>query len=329
MSAEPAEPASPLARASARSSSRPTRRSASCCSLVAVIGANLYVWNWLWTRARASTAATYARTLLQCITDHDAAVSAAPTLEAYRSRRPSALTACLEEASTGRSSGGCSAARRCSSQSPRRSCLLLPRWIASAPPAAAADGARTRRRSSTSSPRSRRRRSSRGAALALEPTRPVADRSRLRPTRKPRGCGMGGLVTRQIADPPAFRAVVRHELAHLRNRDVGPHVRDHRRSGTRSCSSGVLPFAVVVSTSRQRHLVALGWRLLALAALVYLTRNAVLRAREVYADVRASVPDGREGALRRILGGLPRARRVAVAPLWSGASGPADSGSRP
>ena len=44
---------------------------------------------------------------------------------------------------------------------------------------------------------------------------------------------------------------------------------------------------------------------LALTALVYLTRNSVLRAREVFADVRASVPDGPHGALRRILGGLP------------------------
>ena len=31
----------------------------------------------------------------------------------------------------------------------------------------------------------------------------------------------GGLVVKQAADPPAFRAVVRHELAHIRNRDVG------------------------------------------------------------------------------------------------------------
>ena len=31
----------------------------------------------------------------------------------------------------------------------------------------------------------------------------------------------GGLVVKQAVDPPAFRAVVRHELAHLRNRDVG------------------------------------------------------------------------------------------------------------
>ena len=31
----------------------------------------------------------------------------------------------------------------------------------------------------------------------------------------------GGLVVKQTIDPPSFRAVLRHELAHIRNRDVG------------------------------------------------------------------------------------------------------------
>ena len=127
---------------------------------------------------------------------------------------------------------------------------------------------------------------------------------------------MGGLVTRQIADPPAFRAVVRHELAHLRNRDVGL---------TYATISlwyafllvGVLPFAVVVADEGIDTVLALGWRLLALTALVYLTRNAVLRAREVYADVRASVPDESHGALRRILGGMPRRSTTLWRRLWS------------
>jgi len=46
---------------------------------------------------------------------------------------------------------------------------------------------------------------------------------------------------------------------------------------------------------------AVGWRALALAVVVYLTRNAVLRAREVYADVRASAWEGPGGALARVL----------------------------
>ena len=41
----------------------------------------------------------------------------------------------------------------------------------------------------------------------------------------------------------------------------------------------------------------IGWRIVPLAALVYLTGAAILRARELYADVRASVWDGPDGAL--------------------------------
>ena len=41
---------------------------------------------------------------------------------------------------------------------------------------------------------------------------------------------------------------------------------------------------------------------------VYLTRNAVLRAREIYADVRASTWDGQSGALSRVLASLPHSR---------------------
>jgi Zn-dependent protease with chaperone function len=125
----------------------------------------------------------------------------------------------------------------------------------------------------------------------------------------------GGLVTRQFADPPAFRAVVRHELAHLRNHDVDL---------TYATISlwyafllvGVLPFSITVLDEPVDQIFTLGWRLIALALLVYLTRNAVLRAREVYADVRASVPDGEEGALRRILGALPQKSTSLWRRLW-------------
>ena len=66
------------------------------------------------------------------------------------------------------------------------------------------------------------------------------------------------------------------------------------------------------------------WRLAALALLVYLTRNAVLRSREVYADVRASIHDGRgRGACVALLAGLP-----APAAGWAGAPLAAPSRSR-
>ena len=106
---------------------------------------------------------------------------------------------------------------------------------------------------------------------------------------------MGGLVTRQLADPPAFRAVVRHELAHLRNRDV-----DLTYATVSLWYAfllvGVLPFALVVC-GRGQSTRSSPWAggCSRSPALVYLTRNAVLRAREVFADVRASVPDGPPG----------------------------------
>ena len=63
-------------------------------------------------------------------------------------------------------------------------------------------------------------------------------------------------------------------------------------------------------------------------ALVYLTRNAVLRSREVYADLRASVPDGPDGALRRVLGGSAAAGDRDCS-AGSGASIPIQRGGSP
>jgi Zn-dependent protease with chaperone function len=114
----------------------------------------------------------------------------------------------------------------------------------------------------------------------------------------------GGLVVRQATDPEAFRAVVRHELAHIRNRDVD--LTYFAVSLWHAFLIGaVVPFALTLIDEGGEALLRVTWRLLALAALVYLTRNAVLRSREVYADVRASVGDGRPG-IERVLAGLPR-----------------------
>lgn len=113
----------------------------------------------------------------------------------------------------------------------------------------------------------------------------------------------GGLVVRHATDGPAFDAVVRHELAHLRNRDVGV---------TYFTLSVWHAFVLVALAPFLATMAANGlawssaWRLGVLAALVYLTRNAVLRSRELYADLRASVSDGPDGALRRVLESLPR-----------------------
>ncbi|MCP9484643.1 MAG: M48 family metalloprotease [Gaiellaceae bacterium MAG52_C11] len=113
----------------------------------------------------------------------------------------------------------------------------------------------------------------------------------------------GGLVIRQIADPPAFDAVVRHELAHIRNRDVAITYATVALWYA-FLVAAVAPFFLTLLDDGGDGLSNLSWRVVALAALVYGTRNSVLRSREVYADVRASAGEGRRGGLRRVLGSL-------------------------
>src|SRR5579859_572795 len=119
----------------------------------------------------------------------------------------------------------------------------------------------------------------------------------------------GGLVTRFYTDQPAFRAIMLHELAHLRNADINKTyftVAIWRAF----VIVALLPFAVsLIFQGSYLFAFNLGWRILALAVLVYLTRNSVLRAREYYADVRASIWDGTSGSLDRMLKALPRPRR--------------------
>jgi len=115
----------------------------------------------------------------------------------------------------------------------------------------------------------------------------------------------GGLVVKQATDPDGFRAVVRHELAHIRNRDVGLTYAT-LALWYAFLLAAVLPFGLTLLDEGSFAL-SVTWRLVVLAALVYLTRNAVLRSREIYADVRASTDDGPGGALSRVVGAL-RAR---------------------
>lgn len=112
----------------------------------------------------------------------------------------------------------------------------------------------------------------------------------------------GGLVVTHVTDPGAFRAIVRHELAHVRNRDVLVTYAT-LAFWYAFLLAAVVPFLVTILD--EGVALSVTWRLLALAALVYLTRNSVLRAREVYADLRASVADGPQGALGRVVAALP------------------------
>lgn len=312
MSAEPSAPSSPLG---ARLSpfvfpSDTTFRF--LLLLVAVIGANLYIWNWLWLAAGIDQR-DQAQAYFACTLEHQSAFASATTLDA-RNDATDALSACLQEANTSLAYwmvGGTLLLLGVASVL----ALLSPVWI-------------------------RRRRKLRplnrdDAPAVVDELGALARESGIReePTwvwnpldPSPTGLAfgrpgkhsvaiMGGLVTRQFADPPAFRAVVRHELAHLRNRDVDITYATVSLWYAFLLVS-VLPFVVVVADEGLGTIASLSWRMLALALLVYLTRNAVLRAREVYADVRASVPDGEQGALRKILGGLPEKPSSLWRRLW-------------
>lgn len=130
----------------------------------------------------------------------------------------------------------------------------------------------------------------------------------------------GGLAVQFYVDRPAFRAVMLHELAHLRNGDVN---KTYFTVAVWWAFVGValVPFFITMLLDLDASLAfGVGWRALVLAVLVYLTRNAVLRTREVYADVRASVGEGTDGALDRVLQSLARPKparwREAIPERW-------------
>ncbi|KOU29274.1 hypothetical protein ADK53_32860 [Streptomyces sp. WM6373] len=96
-----------------------------------------------------------------------------------------------------------------------------------------------------------------------------------------------GFVTLFRADPARFRAVLLHELAHLRNRDTD--IECLTRSLTWAfLPLGVLPLAVGLIGSPPQDTLGVGLRAAVLLGLVFLTSQAVLRVREYGADARAA-----------------------------------------
>ena len=122
----------------------------------------------------------------------------------------------------------------------------------------------------------------------------------------------GGLVVQQVTDPAAFRAVIRHELGHLSNRDV-PWTYYSVSVWWAFVVVALVPVVVTFAISDPRYVLLLGWRVAALAALVTVVGAGVLRVRESYADARAA-EWGSAAALDRILAEQPspRGRR----PSW-------------
>lgn len=133
-----------------------------------------------------------------------------------------------------------------------------------------------------------------------------------------------GLVQRFGVDRPAFTAIVLHELAHFRNRDIW------RTYFTIAVwrSFLFLAFIPYVGLLICPRLFSdpLHWRLadvrpwvpnihisgavLALTVLLYLSRSAVLRVRETHADATAALFE-HDGALARILATVPPTHRSA------------------
>ena len=124
--------------------------------------------------------------------------------------------------------------------------------------------------------------------------------------RRPHVAVGAGLVIQFYRDRAAFEAVVRHELAHVANGDVG--ITYLSLSIWRAfVVAALLPYAVLLVRQPEGDIVAAAWHVAALAGLVYLIRNSVLRAREYYADVRVTHWDP-DSALPRVLGTLPERR---------------------
>ena len=131
----------------------------------------------------------------------------------------------------------------------------------------------------------------------------------------------GGAAVAAIRAPAAFEAVILHELAHIKNRDIDQTYLA-LAIWRAFVVAALLPLAVVLIVSRvlgEPQLLI--WRMAVLALIVYSLRNAILRSREFDADARARQID--HGiALDTVLANQPAAGRRPAWPLgWKHPSG--------
>ena len=113
----------------------------------------------------------------------------------------------------------------------------------------------------------------------------------------------GGLASQFFAAPERFNAVMLHELAHIRSADI-----DKTYLTMAFWIAFVLatlaPFSYFLLQSDPGLVLDIAWRIALLGLLVYLIRNAVLRSREYYADLRASQQPAVRASLKSLLAEL-------------------------
>ena len=131
----------------------------------------------------------------------------------------------------------------------------------------------------------------------------------------------GGAAVAAVRKPADFEAVILHELAHIKNRDIDQAYLA-LAIWRAFVVAALLPLAVVLIVSRvlgqPQQLI---WRMAVLALIVYSLRNAILRSREFDADARARQIDPGI-ALDRVLASLPtRTGRRAWLMGWKHPSG--------
>ena len=134
----------------------------------------------------------------------------------------------------------------------------------------------------------------------------------------------GGAAVAAVKKPAAFDAVILHELAHVKNRDIDQTYLA-LAIWRAFVVAALLPLAgLLIFTPFSRELgppQGLLWRVAVLALIVYLLRNSVLRSREFDADARARELDP-ETQLGTVLAGMPaRTGRRAWHLGWTHPSG--------
>jgi Zn-dependent protease with chaperone function len=112
-----------------------------------------------------------------------------------------------------------------------------------------------------------------------------------------------GLVARFFRNRDEFRAVALHELAHIRNGDL-ERTYIVMALWRAFLVVAILPIAVWLLSGSADRIGDLLWSASVLAIAVLLARNAFLRRRELYADVRACRSGAPVAAYRRVLRAL-------------------------